>query len=78
MLTGQAEVAGKAFKVVAMRVNEGGRDPDFLDNVSISSYEGSMNGMLEDVEDLVDSIEPELIIINGAYYLLWMVPSARA
>ena len=77
MLTGDAEVAGKPFKVAALRIKERSRDPDFLDSVPESSYEASMNGMLEDVEDLVDSMEPELIVINGAHYLLWMVPSAR-
>jgi hypothetical protein len=74
---GHAEVAGKTFKVTALRVGKGSREPDFRDDIAASAYEVSMNGMVDDVEDLVDSIEPELIVFNGAHYLLWMVPSAR-
>jgi hypothetical protein len=76
MLVGYAEVAGKAFKVAALRVYKNSRNPDFLDEVPVSAYEASLEGMLDDVEDLVGSIEPELVVINGAHYLLWMVPSA--
>ena len=77
MLMGHAEVAGKTFKVTALRVGQGSREPDFRDDISASAYEVSMNGMVDDVEDLVESIEPEVIVINGAHYLLWMVPWAR-
>jgi hypothetical protein len=77
MLVGHAEVAGKEFKVTALRVDKGRREPDFRDDIPASAYEVSMSGMLDDVEDLVDSMEPELVVIDGADYLLWMVPSAH-
>ena len=70
-------VASKMFKVTALRVGKGSWEPDFRDDIPATAYEVSMNGMVDDVEDLIDSIEPELIVINGAHYLLRMVPSAR-
>ncbi len=77
LLSGDAEVGGVAFRVSAMRMRTGLRVPDYRDDVSASAYRAAMDSTLDDVEDLVDSIDPELVIIDGAEYLLWMVPAAR-
>ncbi len=77
LFAGQAKIAGVSFKVSALRVCKGTRLPDYRDEVPEESYETSLNNMPEDIEDLVESIQPELIALNGADYLLWMVPQAR-
>lgn len=77
ILVGQAKIAGVAFKVSALRMSKGTRMPDYRDEVPEKSYEASLDSMSEDIECLVDSIQPELIALNGADYLLWMVPQAR-
>lgn len=76
MLICEAEIAGVVFKVTALRMRAGMRTPDYPDELSESEYELELGGMVEDVEDLVDSMRPQLINIGGAQYLLWMVPSA--
>lgn len=76
LLTGQAKIAGVAFKVTALRMCKGTRTPDYREQVPEESYEASLVNMPEDIEDLVDSIQPELVALNGADYLLWMVPHA--
>jgi hypothetical protein len=76
LLVGQAMIAGKPFKIAALRMQRGGRGPDYRPNVPESEYAVSLECMTEDVEDLVDSIEPQLIAMNGGHYLLWMVPEA--
>ncbi len=77
LLTGRAKIAGVAFKVSALRMSKGTRMPDYRDEVPEETYEASLDNMPEDIECLVDSIQPELIVLNGADYLLWMVPQAR-
>jgi hypothetical protein len=77
LLTADAQIAGIVFKVMALRMRAGLRMPDYRDGVAESTYEVAMDGMLDDIEDLVDSLEPELIVLNGTQYLLWMVPGAR-
>jgi hypothetical protein len=76
MLIGEAEIAGVMFRVTALRMRVGMRTPDYQDELSESEYEVDWGGMVEDVEDLVDSMKPQLINIGGTQYLLWMVPSA--
>ncbi|MDE1938576.1 MAG: hypothetical protein KGI68_06110 [Alphaproteobacteria bacterium] len=77
MLTGTARIAGVDFLVSALRMRDGMRIPDYKDDVSEKIYETALNSMLDDVEDLVNSMEPELLAINGGRYLLWMVPVAQ-
>ena len=74
LLTGQAKIAGVAFKVTALRMCKGTRTPDYREHVPEESYEASLDNMPEDIEDLVESIQPELVALNEADYLLWMVP----
>ncbi len=78
LLSGQARIGGVSFKVMALRMRDGMRMPDYRPDVSGTLYEDAMEAMVADIEDLVDSMEPELIAVGGASYLLWMVPSARA
>ncbi|HEY5347369.1 MAG TPA: hypothetical protein VIJ72_04180 [Rhizomicrobium sp.] len=78
LLMGKAEVAGAAFRVMALRVRQDGRTPDYRDGVPDAAYDSGMDAMVGDIEDLADSIGPRLIPMNGAQYLLWMVPSAPA
>jgi hypothetical protein len=77
LLSGEARIAGIAFHVMAVRMRPGLRTPDYRDGVASSTYESAMDGMVDDIEDLVDSLEPELISLNAAQYLLWMVPAAH-
>jgi hypothetical protein len=77
MLMGDATIGGVAFKVTALRVREGLRGPDYHDDIPESAYEKAMDGMLDDIEDLVDSMEPERVVMNGAQYLLWIVPAGH-
>ncbi len=77
MLTGRAEIAGVAFKVTALRMRDGMRIPDYRDDISEAAYEDAIDCAFEDVEDLVGSLDPRLISLNGAQYLLWLVPLAR-
>lgn len=77
LLTGEARVAGIAFNVMALRMRPGLRTPDYREDVAQSTYESAMDNMVDDIEDLVDSLEPELIVLNAAQYLLWMVPAAH-
>ena len=76
LLMGEAEIAGATFKVRALRMRTGMRMPDYLDDLSEAGYELEWGRMVEDVEYLVDFIEPQLVTISGTQYLLWMVPSA--
>jgi hypothetical protein len=75
MLSGAVEIGSTHFRVSALRMRDGLRMPDYRDGVPESAYEDAMDGMLDDVEDLVDSMEPELLTIGAAQYLLWMVPA---
>ena len=77
LLVGEAKIAGVTFKITALRMRDGMRTPDYLDELSETEYEFEWGGMVEDVEDLVNSMEPQLVTISGAQYLLWIVPSAR-
>jgi hypothetical protein len=77
LLSAQAGVAGVPFKVSALRMRAGLRTPDYRDDVPKKIYEPALDGMLDDIEDLMDSIEPQLLGINGAQYLLWMMPAER-
>lgn len=76
LLLGEAMVAGKPFKIMALRMRRESRGPDFREDVLEEEYAASLENMVEDIEDLVDSIEPPLVVINGSHYLLWMVPQA--
>jgi hypothetical protein len=76
LLAGQAKIAGVTFKVSALRMAKGARTPDYRDEVPEETYEASLDNMPEDIECLVESIQPELISLSGADYLLWMVPRA--
>jgi hypothetical protein len=69
LLAGQAKIAGVAFKVTALRMSKGTRMPDHRDEVPEEIYEVSLDNMPEDIECLADSIQPELIALNGADYL---------
>ncbi|MDE2111409.1 MAG: hypothetical protein KGJ79_09725 [Alphaproteobacteria bacterium] len=77
MLTGTAKIAGVDFLVSALRMRDGMRIPDYREDVPEKIYETALDNMLDDVEDLVSSMEPELLAINGGRYLLWMVPAAQ-
>ena len=77
LLKGEARIAGIAFHVTAVRMHPGQRTPDYRDGIAPGAYESTMDGMVDDIEDLVDSLEPELIVLNDAHYLLWMVPAAH-
>jgi len=76
LLTADAQISGTHFKVMALRMRAGMRMPDYRDGIAESAYEAALDGMLDDIEDLVDSLEPELIILERAEYLLWMVPAS--
>jgi hypothetical protein len=77
LLGADAAVGGAAFRVRALRVRRGHRGPDYRDGVPMNAYEDALDGLLDDIEDLVDSIEPESVTIGDADYLLWMVPVGR-
>lgn len=77
LLTGDARVAGIRFRVAALRVRKGLRTPDYRADVPLSDYETALDSMQDDVEDLIGSLSPELVPLNGTDYLLWMVPFAR-
>jgi hypothetical protein len=77
VLAGRAEIAGVGFTITALRMRAGFRAPDYRPDVPERIYESTMAEMVDDIEDLTESIEPERIVINGAQYLLWMVPMAR-
>jgi len=77
VLIGEAKVAGVAFRIMALRMLEGLRTPDYREGVPRCLYQDALERMVDDIEDLVDSIAPCLIRINEAQYLLWMVPGAR-
>jgi len=74
LLVGDAIVGGITFKVVALRVSEHGRGPDFRADIAAEEYPASLESMMESIEDLTDSIEPAAIEMNGGRYILWMVP----
>lgn len=76
LLVGEADVAGVIFKITALRMRTGMRTPDYLDEQFELEYEVEWGGLVEDVEDLVDFMQPQLVEIKGSQYLLWMVPSA--
>lgn len=77
LLSGRARLAGVGFKVTALRMRAGLRTPDYREDVPKKTYEPALDGMIDDIEDLMDSIEPQLLAIDGAQYLLWMVPAER-
>jgi hypothetical protein len=77
VLGGSASVGGIAFRVRALRVRRGRRGPDFRAGVSESDYSEALDSLLDDIEDLVDSITLESVQIADAQYILWMVPAAR-
>lgn len=74
LLTGDAMIGNIAFKVTALRVRRTGRGPDFRDDVAEEDYAVSLESLMDGVEELSGSIEPSAIELNGALYLLWMVP----
>lgn len=74
LLVGEAVLAGIKFKVTALRVSEYGRGPDFRADIADEEYEVSLQNMTESLEDLVESIEPASIEMNGGRYVVWMVP----
>ncbi len=76
MLTATARLGSIEFAVTAVRMHEGLRTPDYRDEVPKSVYAAALDPMVDDIENLVESIRPKLLPINGARYLLWMVPTA--
>jgi hypothetical protein len=77
MLLGDAKISGAHFKITALRMREGLRAPDYRKDVPKFLYEAALDSMADDIEDLIGSLRPELIVIGDAKYLLWMVPAAR-
>ena len=78
MLTGAARVADVPFEIVALRMREGMRLPDFLSGLPELEYDVALCEMIGEIEYLAGSIEPNRVEIRGAPYLLWMVPSTRS
>jgi len=74
VLAGRAEIDGVGFRVTALRMREGMRLPDYRAGVPEGAYEDALERMVDDIEDLVDSLGPQRVVINDAHYLLWMVP----
>jgi hypothetical protein len=77
VLNGDAEVSGVRFRIMAIRMREGYRSPDYKEGVPRSAYESTLDSMADDIEDLIGSLGHALVTLNGAQYLLWMVPAAR-
>jgi len=77
LLAGYARIANVGFRIIALRMRKGTRLPDYREDVPHDHYEAALERMIDDVEDLIDSITPSLIVLNGAHYLLWMVPDTR-
>lgn len=75
MLTASAKLGGIDFAVTAVRMHQGLRMPDYRDGVPKKVYEATLDSMVDDIENLTDSICPKLLPINGAHYLVWMVPT---
>jgi hypothetical protein len=74
VLTGSAEIAGVPFTVKALRMRPNLRTPDYRPDLSETVYEASIDGMVDDIEDLVGTINLARIIINDNQYLLWVEP----
>jgi pimeloyl-ACP methyl ester carboxylesterase len=77
MLSGHARIADVGFRIIALRMRKGFRSPDYREDVPDSAYQEVLERMVDDIEDLIDSLAPCLITIDNAEYLLWMVPDAR-
>ncbi|HTW33683.1 MAG TPA: hypothetical protein VMD53_03620 [Rhizomicrobium sp.] len=77
VLNGDAKVSDVLFRIVAIRMREGHRTPDYKEGVPRWAYESVLDSMADDIEDLVGSLGHALVSLNGAQYLLWMVPAAR-
>lgn len=73
-LGGEAVVAGVTFKVVALRVMEKGRWLDFRGRAELEEQTEALEGMIESVEDLTESVCPPTVRLGDGNYLLWMVP----
>ena len=77
VLSGDAKVSDVRFRIMAIRMREGHRAPDYKEGVPRSAYESALDSMADDIEDLIGSLGHPLVRLNGARYLVWMVPAAR-
>lgn len=76
LLKGEARIAGTGFEVMALRLRDGMREPDYRPDLPETLYEQDLESLMGTIEDLTESLAPRLVSIDGARYLLWMVPSA--
>lgn len=74
VLVGAAHIGRVRFDVVALRMRKGLRLPDFLADLPEQVYDATICEMLDEIEYLADSIHPARLDMDGAEYLLWMVP----
>lgn len=77
VLSADVQVGSVHFLLTALRTHENMRMPDYHADVPREDYEAKLDSMLDEIETLSASIEPELLEISGARYLVWMVPRAR-
>ncbi|HET7335349.1 MAG TPA: hypothetical protein VFI93_09540 [Rhizomicrobium sp.] len=77
VLSADAQIGGVQFLLTGLRTHEGMRMPDYRADVPREAYEAKLHALLDAIETLSASIEPELLEISGATYLVWMVPRAR-
>jgi hypothetical protein len=76
LLVGEAKVGDVTFKVTALRIQWQGLGPDYRHDVAEHDYDVSLESLIEDVENLVESGRPAPVAMNGGHYLVWMVPSS--
>ena len=76
VLIGVARISGVRFDIVALRMQEGMRTPDFLSDLPEHLYDVAICEMLDEIECLSGSVHPGRLRIRGAEYILWMVPTS--
>lgn len=79
LLTGRARLGGTPFLAKAVRVAAGERIPDLRPEVSPAAYdELELDTLLDEFETLAGTIEPELVNIAGAMYVLCVFPDEHS
>jgi len=74
LLTGRAEIGNAAYRIQAVRMRKGMRSPDYRSDVPQSAYNESLDRVVDDVQDIIESLSPQLVQIGEGHYLLWLVP----
>lgn len=77
ILNGRAKIGDIGFQITAVRMRNGTRRPDYRSDVPERVYDIDLELMIDDIHDLIQSVSAQLVAIDGANYLLWLVPEVR-